>query len=227
MAVDFASPYYPYEKVLTGANTLKNSENIPHQLLTYLLDLPDANGYTPVDDNQRPRVRLIKYLWYDGANPLAEKLPTPHEKLSLLFDAKKPVINSNAAKAKHPKGYRLFWQKIVGQSQDEAQTRIMCYLGRIYSHDHFHTTIGVRFEISSNVNLETNTGTNAYARTYDIEQTLHEALDGVNITGIGTVSFSRADHVDNGSFAIYDEQTNVGRSVHCSISWSEGQDMYS
>ena len=69
--VGFESPYYPYEKVQTGFNTLRGAEEIPAKILRYLLDLPDWKGYQPVDDNSRPRVRLAKYLYYDDANPLS------------------------------------------------------------------------------------------------------------------------------------------------------------
>ena len=40
----FDSPYYPYEKVQTGFNTLRGAEEIPAKILRYLLDLPDWKG---------------------------------------------------------------------------------------------------------------------------------------------------------------------------------------
>lgn len=219
----FDSPTYPYEKV-QQANTLLGAENIPYQILLYLLDLPDAAGYVPADNNERPRVRLMKYLYYDTPNPLGQMLPTPAEKMSLLFDPENPVVESDAQKEAHPKGYRMFWQKIVGQSQTDAMTILKCYVGKVFSkgaRNYFVDTIGIRLEIISNVNLETNTKTNAYQRTFDIEQCIREAMNGVNMAGIGTVSFSRADHADNGSGPMYDEATNVGRWLHCSIDWAD------
>lgn len=218
---DFNSPYYPYQKVIQS-NTLNGAEKIPYKILTYLLDLPDAAGYQPVDDNERPRVRLLKYLYHDQPNPLSMPLPTPEQKLSLLFDPEHPDINTDEEKRKHPKGYRLYWQRMVGQSQLDAQTVLKCYIGRVFEAKKFETTIGVTFEIWCNVNLETNTKTLAYQRSFDIEQCLHEALDGVNMAGIGTISFARQDHVYNGSEALWDEVTALGRNVHCSISWAEG-----
>lgn len=219
---DFTSPYYPYKKVLSGANTLKGAENIPYKLLMYLLDLPDENGYTPPDNNDYPRARLARYVWYDTPLPLNEALPTPEQKKSLLFDPINPVINSNALKEAHPKGYRLFWQRIIGQSQLKAETVLKCYVGRIYEARKFETTIGITFEIYCNVNLETNTKTIAYQRSFDIEQCLHEALDGVNISGVGTISFARPDHTYNGSEVLYDESTGIGRIINCSLLWEEG-----
>ena len=142
----------------------------------------------------------------------------------MLFDPENPVIETDEQKEAHPKGYRLYWQKIFGQSQVDAMTLLKCYIGKVFSkgvEGYFVDTIGVRFEIISNVNLETNTKTNAYQRTFDIEQCIREAMNGVNMSGIGTVSFSRADHSDNGSGPMYDESTNVGRWLHCSINWAD------
>lgn len=220
--VDFSSPYYPYTKTLPGACTLRGSEQIPYQLLTYLLDLPDAAGYQPVDDNNRPRVRFIKYLYYDEARPLSKPLPTPAEKRSLLFDPEAPAGNTDEERQRHPKGYRLLWQRVRGQSVLTAGSMVKCYLSRIYESPKFITQIGVTFECWCNVNLETNTRTSAYQRAYDLEQCIREALNGVNINGIGTVSFSRYDHADNASISLYTEGTEVGRGVNCSIAWSEG-----
>jgi len=220
--VDFRSPYYPYKKDIKAANTLRGAEQIPHQLLMYLLDLPDALGYVPPDDNDYPRCRFNKYMWYDGVRPLDNPLPTPAQKRSMLFDPDHPDINTDELKAAHPQGYRLYWQRMVGQSQLEAQTLLKCYIGRVFEAQKFVTTIGVTFEIWVNVNFETNTRTDAYQRAFDIEQCLHEALDGVNLAGIGTVSFARQDHVYNGSEELYDEVTNLGRRVNCSIAWAEG-----
>ena len=70
----FNSPTYPYERVMPSFLTFRGAEEIPQKLLTYLMDLPLPDGYEPVDDNTRPRVRLMKYLWHDGVKPLGERL---------------------------------------------------------------------------------------------------------------------------------------------------------
>lgn len=217
---DFASPTYPYSRDF-AQNTLRGAEDIPYKMLIYLLDLPDANGYLPVDDNDRPRVRFAKYVWNDGARPLSGPLPTPEQKRSLIFDPDAPDLNTDEEKAAHPKGYRLLWQRIRGQSILEAQTIVKCYIGRIFENGPFITTLGVRFDITTNVNFETNTRTNAYARSFDIEQSIREALAGVNMTGIGTISFSRLAHPDNGSTYLYDDGQNIGRTLHCSVDWAD------
>ncbi len=220
----FDSPTYPYERVQTGWNTMRGSERIPLQLLTYLLDLPDAEGYVPADDNRRPRVRLAKYLYYDGANPLAQPLPTPTQKRSLLFNGEEPVLNTDEQKARHPKGYRLYPQTYWGKSELEAQTTLKCYLGRVIPWGAMQSSIGVYFQALCNVNQENNTKTDAYSRAYDIEQCIIEALNGVNLAGIGTVEFSRQAHFDNGSVPIHDDGTHVGREVHLSIAWMESEE---
>lgn len=220
----FDSPTYPYERVQTGWNTMRGSENIPLQLLTYLLDLPDAEGYVPADDNSRPRVRLAKYLWYDGANPLGQPLPTPAQKRSLLFNGEEPVLNTGEQKARHPKGYRLYPQTYWGQSELEAQTTLKCYLGRVIPWGPMQSSIGVYFQVLCNVNQEGNTKTDAYSRAYNIEQCIVEALNGVNLAGIGTVEFSRPAHFDNGSIPVHDDGTHVGREVHLSITWMESEE---
>lgn len=223
--VDFNSPYYPYEKVIKGANSLSGAEYIPKKLLTYLLDLPDKHGYEPQDDNKRPRVRFIKYLFYDGENPLSEALPTAEQKLSLLFEPEHPDINTKELTKKHPKGYRLIWQRQIGESQLKAMTIVKCYISRTYSDTPFQSCLGFHFDILTNNNFEANMKVDAYSRAFAIEQAIYEALNGVNIAGVGTVSFNRRDHADAGSEPLYDERTNVGRQLRGSILWQEnGQD---
>jgi hypothetical protein len=124
--VPFNSPYYPYQKIIAG-NEMRGAELIPYKIMMYLLDLPDPLGYEPIDDNKRPRVCLMKLLAYDGSNPLAEVLPTPKEKLSLLFNGDEPDINTDEQKSKHPFGYRLFMQRNIAQSGIEAKTILKIY----------------------------------------------------------------------------------------------------
>lgn len=219
--VSFDSPTYPYSRVIEE-NTLHGAELIPHKLLNYIMDLPDEAGYTPRESNDYPRARLMRYLWYDDDRPLDNPLPTPAQKLSLVFNGENPDLTTDEEKAKHPKGYRLFWQKVIGQSGTEAKTIIKCYLGRIFDNQPFITTIGIRWEIWTNVNFQTNTRTTAYARAFNIEQCIREALAGVNITGVGTVTFSRRAHADNGSNLLWDDGQNLGRSLHCSLDWADG-----
>lgn len=222
--LNFSSDVYPYSRVQTGFTRFVGAERIPLQILTYLLDLPDKNGYQPVDDNSRPRVRLAKYLWYDGANPLSYSLPTPAEKRSMLFDGNTPVIDTDEQKALHPKGFRIYPLEFWEQAQKVAQTTLKCYTGRVVPFDDYHAAIGLYFTILVNYGQETTMRVDTSAKSYAIEQCIIEALHGVNITGIGTVEFSRYGHGDNGSRAIYDEGRNVGRQLHMSIMWADSVD---
>lgn len=221
--VDFSSPYYPYELVQPGFLAFRGWEDIPFKLVSYLMDLPDAMGYVPQDDNLRPRCRLWKLLWNDGANPLDGALPTTEEKLSVLFDAEHPDINTDELKALHPKGYRIFAQNSIGQSQLCAQTAVYCYLGREIPYNDFQSRVAVIFDIWCNVNLETNTKTIHYNRAAAIEQAIKEALNGVNIAGVGTVQYSRILHGDCGSSQIWDESTNTGRRLTMALTWMDGR----
>ena len=101
--VSFDSPYYPYEKTGSGFLTFSGAEYIPYKIVNYLMDLPDANGYQPLNDNSRPRVRLMKYLWYDEDKPLQYLMPNPAQKLSMLYDGENPAVNTDDEKEKHPK----------------------------------------------------------------------------------------------------------------------------
>lgn len=224
MNAAFESPTYPFERVQPGFLTFRGAEEIPYKLLTYLMDLPLPDGYEPVDDNARPRVRLMKYLWHDGAKPLGERLPTPKEKSSLLFDGNEPVVDTEVMRRKHPKGYRLYAQRFWGEAQTVAQSTIKCYIGRIFSQTPLSARIGVTFEILCSADQDTTTKTDAYSRAYDMEQCIIEALHGVNIAGVGVCDFSRAAHADNGSRPAYDQSgTVVGRELKMSIQWAESE----
>lgn len=217
----FDSPTYPYYRVIQG-NRLVGAELIPYKILMYLLDLPDAYGYIPPTDNTYPRVRLMRYLWNDGPRPLDGHCPTSQERLSMLFNPENPDINTDEEKKAHPKGYRLFMQRNTGQSILDSKTLIKIYPGRVLDSDDFRTIIGLQAEIWSNVNLVTNTKTTAYDRVFAIEQCMRDALNDVDISGVGTIKFSRNDGSYNGSENLYTEGAMVGRMLYFSTSWSEG-----
>lgn len=221
----FDSPTYPYERVQPGYLRFAGANQIPIQIVRYLMDLPDANGYQPTDDNARPRVRLAKYLWHDGWNPLEKPLPTPKEKLSMIFDGDNPVLNKDEEKERHPKGYRLFPQVYWGQTELTAKVVLKCYIGRVIPQSEFEARIGLAFDILVNVNLENTSGVDdSYSRAYAIECDLINALHGVNIAGVGAIAFNKFAHGDDGSYPIHDNGVHVGRSIHFSIDWMESGD---
>lgn len=219
--VNFSSPYYPYSKIQTGFNGLKGAELIPNKIITYLLDLPDANGYEPVDDNSRPRVRLIKYIYYDEPNPLSKPLPTPEQKLSLLYDGMNPDINTDEDKENHPKSYRIFGQQYELQSPIEAKTILRCFMAREIPRSANKTILGLNFETVANYALDSNMKTDVYSRMYAIHQCLVEALNGVNIAGIGTVAYDKQLHGDSGRTLFHSEGTQIYQDSFFGIDWQE------
>lgn len=219
--VPFEADTYPFKRIISS-NQLRGAELIPSKIIRYLLDMPDYAGYVPIDDNSRPRVRLAKYLWYDDSFPLNNPLPTPQEKLSMYFDPSNPAINTDEDKTRHPKGYRIFPQRIIGQSSIEAKTVLKIYPGRILDDTDFRSVITMNVEIWCNVNLIGNIKTNAIDRSFDIEQCIRESLAGVDISGVGTCRFSRQASSYNGSEILYTNDTQCGRILYFSTSWAEG-----
>lgn len=220
--VDFNSPYYPYEKI-NNFNTLKGAEEIPSQILMYLLDLPDKNGYEPVDDNSRPRVRLIKYLYYDEPNPLAKPLPTPEQKLSLVYSGDVVSPNTEEERAKHPKGYRIMMQNYTMPSELDARVQLKAWMARAIPRNDFKTILGINFEISLNYAMDNTMKTVEYSKMYSIFQCIVEALHGVNINGVGTVQFNKAVHGDCGYTLYHTEGTSIYGNVFMAIEWEDSQ----
>ena len=207
MNVDQNSPWYPYVKVQPAYFDLRNSVDLPKKICDYLID-PPIGQYTPVDDNARPRTRLWKYLYYDGARPLDNPLPNIGEKMSVLFDPEHPTDPPT------DKGYRLIPQVYIKQAQEKAQTRIYCYMGRsVPGNDEARMSISVIFDIFTHYTYESNTRTDEYSRAFAIEQALIESLHGVNMDGIGTFYMSKLRHPDCGSNVVYDNLQNVGREL--------------
>lgn len=221
--VDFNSYTYPYERVQGAYNRLKGTEEIPYKVLMYLMNLPDKYGYAPQDDNNNPRVRLMKYLYYDGANPLGEALPSTSEVTSLLFDGNNPVLNTDELKAKHPKGYRIYPVNFWLQSETETKSVLKCYMGKTVPQSSFKTTLALVFEIITNYSIDTVTKTTAYSRCYAIEQCLIEALHGINMSGVGVIDFNRRTFIDAGTIPYHDDGQHIFRTVKMSIDWMDSQ----
>lgn len=223
MSVDFNSPYYPYTLDMPGVNRYADVWKIPGIVIRYLMDLPDANGYEPVDDNERPRVRLMKLLWHDGALPLDQPMPTAEEKLSLLYNGDNPVLNTDLEKQKHPKGYRLYPQCYWIPAEFEAKTVLKVYMGRNLPYSPFSSEIGIVLDILVNYGQDSNLRMNAASRLDMIESALLDSLHGVNIGGIGVMNFNRRAHMDNGSNYAHDDGTNVMRRMYMSVEWAESE----
>lgn len=201
------SKWFPYVKVQHNNFNFEQYAQFPRLICDYLIDAPQGN-YTPKDDNSFPRCRLWKYLYYDEEKPLEQKLPTIKQKMSVLFNPNKPTEPPTK------KGFRLIPQTFIMQSQTDAQTRVYVYLGRgIATQDDNTYCVSVVFDILTHYTYELNTKSDEYSRSGAIVAALMEALNGVNITGIGTFSMSKRVHPDCGTKPIRDGQSNVGTEL--------------
>lgn len=202
---DRLTVYSPYEKIYDffGQSGL---DIVPQKLRDYLLVMPSKECPNPILSNDNPRVRFVKYLYYDDAYPLDLPMPSVEERKAIVFDPYKPDQPT-------PKRYRMFTQMAVNQAELEGTTICRIVMGKTIPYNPFSSTIGVDFVLLSNYAHDSNTRTTALSRTYSMELCLIEALNGVNIDGVGAFTFSRGVHPDCGSKLIYDEKMNVGRSV--------------
>lgn len=205
-----ASPYWPYRKVEEAA-TLAGAEDLTYKLVEYLMDYPDGTGYEPVDDNRRPRVRLAKYLYWDGERPLDQPLPTPEQKRSIQFDPERPSDPPDERR-----GYRVFGQELVGQAQTDAQTILRVYPGPANllqgKEKQFVVRQQIIFTVMVSYGLEANMKTRAASRSYNIMQCIKEATSGVNFGGVGGMNMINMTHFD-------DERTNTGFKLYQYIDW--------
>ena len=197
--------YSPYTKVYDFFG-MSDLDIVPLKLRDYRLCMPSKECPNPILTNENPRVRLVKYLYYDTPNPLEEPMPSVEERQSIVFDPFHPTDPTQ-------KRFRVFTQMAVNQAELEGSTILRIVMGKTIPYTPFSASIGVEFVILSNYALEANTRTTALSRTYSIELCILEALNGVNIDGVGAFMFSRGVHPDCGSRMIYDEKMNVGRAL--------------
>lgn len=213
---DRSSQFYPYEQVHTYA-TMPEAEKIPEMLVNYLLDLP-LPGYEPPDDNDYPRCRIAKRLIYDGENPLDNPLPSLEDKLAVIYDPSRPDEPKNRAL-----GYRIFPLIYPSQAQETGQTVIRIYMGRAVPMGPYRVEQAVYFDILSSTQYENNLADTALSRTYAIALDIIRALNGVNMTGVGTWYFNRDAHYDTALKYINDEGLNVGYQLIMGVTLMGGE----
>ena len=206
--------YSPYEKVYNYW-TGKDIIDMPSKLRDYLLVLPTKDCPNPITTNENPRVRLVKYLYYDTPNPLNEPFPSVQERLKMIFDP------FNPDKPSDPNiGYRVFVQSNTAQANIMGQTILRIVMGQKIAQTPYITTCSVNFQVLSNYTLEANTRSTALLRSDNMEQCLIEALHGVNMTGVGAwmltksqYSYGSRNTINNGGKPITDDQEMVGRML--------------
>ena len=205
--------YYPYKRV-QGFGTMPRLEIVPRMVRDYLMDLP-SKGYEPPDDNRSFRCQLMKYLYYDDPYPLDHPLPTPQQKMNLVYDTNSPD------KAPDPeKGYRIFSQILVSQAQDVGQSIMRIYMGRVVPVDAYTMNAAIVLHFMVNAAYEARIG-NALAlqKSFTMCCLAERALSGVNFgAGVGTISFNRQLHGDSNIYLLDDESTNVGYRLSLGLS---------
>lgn len=195
--------FYPYEHV-HAYGTFPRLEEVPFMVRNYLMDMPSA-GYEPPDDNRYYRCQLMKYLYYDDARPLDNPLPTPAQKLSLVYDPDKPDAMPTE------KGYRIYTQEIIHEAQRVGQTIMRVYMGPVYPTGPFTAEAGVRVTFLSNLAYDPAIKTTVLSKTFAMACLAMRALNGLNLgAGVGTLYFNRKGHADSNIYPINDESTNVG-----------------
>ena len=196
--------YYPYKRV-QGYGTLPNLEIIPRMVRDYLMDMP-SKGYNPPDDNRSFRCQLMKYLYYDDADPLGKPLPTPEQKMSIVYDTFKPDIPPDKEK-----GYRIFSQILTSEAQPIGQSIMRIYMGRIVPVDTYTMQASIVMHFLCNAAYEAHSRTLALQRSFNMSCLALRALSGINMgAGIGTIYFDRRQHGYSDLYLLDDESTNVG-----------------
>ena len=205
------NPFYPYNKV-AEFNTMPNAETLLKKIVDYLLDLP-MKGYDPPSDTSTPRSRLIRLLYYDTPHPLEQPLPTPEQKISIVFDPESPDV------APSDRGYRIYPMIYPIQAQSEGQTTLKIFMGWAKPNDQYRVDQSVEFQVLTNTAYENNSGGTSLSRTYQICLEILRALNGVNIDGVGGFYFNRRQHVECGLEPISDKSQNVGYRLTLALSY--------
>ena len=197
------NPYYPYSKT-QDFTTMPNAETFLKKLVDYLLDLP-MKGYTPPSDTSTPRSRLIRLLYYDVTHPMDQPLPTPKQKLEIVYDPESPDVPPDK-----DKGYRLYPMIYPVQAESMGKTTIRIFMGYAKPRDDNRVEQTVEFRVLSNTSYENNENGTSLSRTYQICLEIIRCLHGVNIDGIGGMYFNSRIHPECGLEPIADQSQNVG-----------------
>ena len=214
------SPTHPYRRVYNYFQ-FEDADQIPQKVLQYLMDLPGA-GYEPPDDNDYPRTRLKKYLYHDDPRPLSMPLPTAAQMRKIYFDPSRPDEPPD-----REKGYRIFPQSTITQAQTQGQTILRCYMGPVYPYSNnrmssYEVQATVCFEMMASTSYEANLKSYALSRTFAMMCAIVDALNGVNIDGVGSFYFDRTQDTYCGAMPINDESSNVGYRLYIGVTLAGG-----
>ena len=206
------NPYFPYNKVGDYA-TLPNAETLLKKVVDYLLDLP-MRGYTPPSDISTPRSRMIRLLYYDTPHPLDQPLPTPEQKLSIVFDPESPDVPHDKEK-----GYRVYPMVYPIQAESMGRTTLKIYMGYARPQNPMRVEQSICFQVMTNTAYENNQKSTSLSRTYQICIEILRALNGVNMDGVGGFYFDRRQNAECGLDQIADKSQNVGYALTMGITY--------
>jgi hypothetical protein len=211
------NPYFPYQKV-ADYTTIPDAETLLKKIVDYLLDFP-MKGYTPPSDTSTPRSRLSRLLYYDVPHPLDQPLPTPAQKISMVFDPESPDVPPDK-----DKGYRVYPMIYPIQAESMGRTSLKIFMGYAKPVSPMRVEQSVMFEVLSNTALEGNQATTSLSRTYQICVEILRALNGVNMEGVGGFYFDRRQLTDCGLEPIADKSQNVGYRLTMGLTFMGSED---
>lgn len=211
------NPYFPYQKV-ADYTTIPDAETLLKKIVDYLLDFP-VKGYTPPSDTSTPRSRLSRLLYYDVPHPLDQPLPTPSQKISMVFDPESPDVPPDK-----DKGYRVYPMIYPIQAESMGRTSLKIFMGYAKPVSPMRVEQSVMFEVLSNTALEGNQATTSLSRTYQICVEILRALNGVNMEGVGGFYFDRRQLTDCGLEPIADKSQNVGYRLTMGLTFMGSED---
>lgn len=211
------NPYFPYQKV-ADYTTIPDAETLLKKIVDYLLDFP-MKGYTPPNDTSTPRSRLSRLLYYDVPHPLDQPLPTPVQKISMVFDPESPDVPPDK-----DKGYRVYPMIYPIQAESMGRTSLKIFMGYAKPISPMRVEQAVMFEVLSNTALEGNQATTSLSRTYQICVEILRALNGVNMEGVGGFYFDRRQLTDCGLEPIADKSQNVGYRLTMGLTFMGSED---
>ena len=206
------NPYFPYSKVGDYA-TLPDAETLLKKIVDYLLDLP-MKGYTPPTDTSTPRSRLIRLLYYDEPHPLNQPMPTPQQKISIVFDPESPDVPPDPQKL-----YRIYPMIYPIQAENMGRTTLKIFMGYAKPNSVMRVDQAICFEVLTNTALENNQASISLSRTYQICVEIIRALNGVNMDGVGGFYFDRRQNTECGLEPIADKSQNVGYRLTMSLTY--------
>ena len=211
------NPYFPYQKV-ADYTTIPDAETLLKKIVDYLLDFP-MKGYTPPSDTSTPRSRLSRLLYYDVPHPLDQPLPTPAQKISMVFDPESPDVPPDK-----DKGYRVYPMIYPIQAESMGRTSLKIFMGYAKPVSPMRVEQSVMFEVLSNTALEGTQATTSRSRTYQICVEILRALNGVNMEGVGGFYFDRRQLTDCGLEPIADKSQNVGYRLTMGLTFMGSED---